>query len=63
VPDYLDECKKRGILQVRFIHGRGTGAVMKSVHALLSRSALVKSFRLGGPNDGGAGATLVDLHE
>ncbi len=62
VPDYLEECRKRGIVHVRLIHGRGTGAVMRSVHALLSRSPLVRSFRLGGPRDGGAGVTLVELH-
>jgi DNA-nicking Smr family endonuclease len=61
VPDYLEECSKRGIKAVRLIHGKGTGAVRKSVHAILARSPLVASFRLAGPDAGGWGATLVDL--
>src|SRR5688572_20430162 len=61
VPDYLEECRKRGILEVRIIHGKGTGAVRESVHALLRRSGAVRSFRLASPDAGGWGATLVDL--
>jgi DNA-nicking Smr family endonuclease len=61
IPDYLVECHKRGILAVRLIHGKGTGAVRDSVHALLRRSPLVESFRPAGADAGGWGATLVDL--
>lgn len=61
IPDYLEECRRRGIVAVRLIHGRGTGAVRDSVHALLRRSSIVVSFRLAGAERGGAGATLVDL--
>lgn len=63
VPDYLEECHKRGIHAVRIIHGKGTGALQRSVHALLSRSPLVERFRLAGIDAGGWGATLVDLKE
>jgi DNA-nicking Smr family endonuclease len=62
IPDYLEECKKRGILEVRIIHGKGTGALRESVHALLKRSPLVAGFRLADAGAGGWGATLVDLH-
>lgn len=61
VPDYLEACQQRGILAVRLIHGRGIGAVQRSVHALLSRSPLVVSYRLAEAERGGRGATLVDL--
>ena len=61
VPDYLEECAKRSIYEVRIIHGKGTGALAKSVHALLSRSPLVASFRTAETGAGGWGATLVDL--
>lgn len=63
VPDYIDECEKRGIYALRIIHGKGTGALRKSVHALLSRNPKVKSFKLAGMDGGGWGATVVDLHE
>jgi dsDNA-specific endonuclease/ATPase MutS2 len=46
---------------VRLIHGRGIGAVQRSVHALLGRSPIVLGFRLAEAERGGRGATLVDL--
>ena len=61
IPDYLSECIARGIFQVRIIHGKGTGAVRESVHALLKRDARVEKFALAGVDAGGWGATLVDL--
>src|SRR5688572_10899492 len=61
IPDYLEECHKRGIFEVRIIHGKGTGALAKSVHALLGRSPLVEKWRTADVGAGGWGATLVDL--
>ena len=62
VPDYLNVCRERGILQVRIIHGKGTGALRNTVHAVLSRLPQVASFRLAGEDGGGWGATIVILH-
>ena len=61
IPAYLEECHQRGILELRLIHGRGTGAVRDSVHALLRRSPRVRTFRLAGSDRGAGGATLVVL--
>lgn len=61
VPDYLAACQKKGILQVRIIHGKGTGALRRTVHAILTRLPIVASFRLGGEGAGEWGATLVEL--
>jgi DNA-nicking Smr family endonuclease len=61
VPDYLAECRERGILEVRIIHGKGTGALRRMVHAILSRLPEVDSFGLAMEDAGGWGATLVRL--
>ncbi|HKI84191.1 MAG TPA: Smr/MutS family protein [Candidatus Krumholzibacteria bacterium] len=61
VPDYLQECRARGILEVRIIHGKGTGALRETVHAILKRLPYVVGYRLGGSGAGEWGATLVRL--
>jgi len=61
VADYLDECAERGIEEVRIVHGKGTGALRRTVHSVLEQHALVVAFRLGDENEGGWGATLVTL--
>lgn len=61
VPEYLRECRARGILEVRIIHGKGTGTLRTIVHSVLEKNPLVKSFRLGGHGSGSWGATIVDL--
>lgn len=62
IPAYLAECAARDIREVRIVHGKGTGTLRTTVHALLQRSPLVKSFRLGDERTGSWGATLVTLH-
>lgn len=59
--DYLAECRKRGILQVRIIHGKGIGTLREIVHATLKRMPGVESFRPGGEEAGGWGSTIVVL--
>lgn len=61
VPDYLEECQRRGILEVRIIHGKGKGTLRRIVHSILKKHPKVKSFNLGGHGAGSWGATLVDL--
>ncbi len=61
VPDYLQECRARGILQVRVVHGKGTGALRRTVQAVLDRLEYVESYSSGGMGGGGWGATLVHL--
>jgi DNA-nicking Smr family endonuclease len=62
VPDYLAACRERGILEVRIVHGKGTGALRRSVQAILERlPELVESYRLAGERRGSWGATLVTL--
>jgi len=61
VPDYFEECRKRGILQVRIVHGKGTGALRRTVHAVLDKHPDVVEYRLGGSGGGEWGATIVIL--
>jgi len=61
VTDYIAECRKLGILDVRIIHGKGTGALRRTVHAALEKLPEVASFRLADETGGSWGATLVTL--
>jgi len=61
LPEYLLECRKRGILDVRIIHGKGTGALRESVHTILKRLPEVASFKLADESAGSWGATVVQL--
>jgi dsDNA-specific endonuclease/ATPase MutS2 len=62
IPAYLAECTARNLKEVRIIHGKGTGTLRTTVHALLRKSPLVKTFRLGDEHTGSWGATRVTLH-
>ena len=61
IPDYIVECQSRGILQIRVVHGKGTGQLRRTVHAILDRHPDVESYRLGGPGGGEWGATIAIL--
>lgn len=58
---YLDDAYLAHLAQVTIIHGRGTGALRKGVHEYLKKSKYVKSFRIGGYNEGNTGATIVEF--
>jgi dsDNA-specific endonuclease/ATPase MutS2 len=61
VPEWLEACRQRGILEVRIVHGKGTGALRRTVEALLARSPAVVRFRPADEAAGGWGATLATL--
>jgi DNA mismatch repair protein MutS2 len=61
VEQYLDDAFMAGLPTVRLVHGKGTGALRKTVRTLLSAHPLVASFRDGEPSEGGAGATVAAL--
>ena len=63
VTEYLAECRVRGILDVRIIHGKGIGALRQTVHNLLAQHPEVVSFTLDHAQLGGWGATLVYLRK
>ncbi len=59
--EYLSACREKGIFEVRVIHGKGTGALRKTVHSILEKLPYVASFRTAGGESGGWGATIVTL--
>ncbi|MCU0612235.1 MAG: Smr/MutS family protein [Candidatus Eisenbacteria bacterium] len=61
VPEYLRLCRERGILRVRIVHGKGTGALRANVHALLARVPWVETFAIAPADRGHWGATIVTL--
>jgi DNA mismatch repair protein MutS2 len=61
VERYLDDAFVAGLPTVRLVHGKGTGALRKTVRGLLQVHPLVESFREGEPAEGGAGATVAAL--
>jgi len=61
VEQYLDAAFLAGLASVRLVHGKGTGALRKTVRNLLAGHPLVESFRDGEPSEGGTGATVAAL--
>ncbi|PHR26955.1 MAG: DNA mismatch repair protein MutS [Desulfotalea sp.] len=61
IPDYIDECLKRNILEIRIIHGKGVGNIRRSVHALLGRNPNVLQYKTADLSSGSWGATVVQL--
>ena len=51
----------QGLTSIRIIHGTGTGALREAIRSLLANHPLVGSFSAAPKNQGGNGATLVDL--
>jgi dsDNA-specific endonuclease/ATPase MutS2 len=60
IPDYIEACLAEEIYEIRIIHGKGTGNLRRSVHALLDRNSHVESYSLASDRSGW-GATVVSL--
>jgi DNA-nicking Smr family endonuclease len=61
VPEWILACRAAGLREVRIVPGKGTGALRRSVEAILARHPAVISFRTAGEDAGGWGAILVEL--
>ena len=58
---YMDDAYAAGLTQVRIIHGKGTGVLRNIVWKFLKDHPAVQSYRLGELEEGGSGATVVEL--
>ena len=60
---YLHDAYMDGLIQIKVIHGKGTGTLRLIVRRELARHPLVRSFRPGDYGEGGEGVTIVELAE
>lgn len=60
IPEYIEACLGKDITSLRIIHGKGTGALRRGVHALLERNPHVVSYGLA-TDRSSWGATLVEI--
>ncbi len=61
VEKFLDRAFLAGLPRIRIIHGTGMGVLRKTLRAWLQRHPQVASVSEPGQNEGGAGATIVEL--
>jgi DNA mismatch repair protein MutS2 len=63
VDKFLDEASLASLNQVRIVHGHGTGALRRAIAGLLDGHPHVARFLPAPPDQGGTGATLVELRQ
>ena len=61
VIEYARACREKGVLDLELVHGKGIGALRKTVHKVLEKLPEVESFRTAEESRGGWGVTLVRL--
>ncbi len=60
---FLHDAFMAGLIQVRIVHGKGTGTLRQLVREKLAHHPLVKSYRGGDYGEGGSGVTIAELVE
>lgn len=63
VSRFLDDTMVTDVQQVRIVHGHGTGALRRGLQAFLKTHPLVEKHYPAPDNQGGGGATIVELKE
>ena len=60
---FLDESTVTDVSELRIVHGHGTGQLRRAIAAFLKEHPLVARFDTAPPNQGGGGATVVQLKD
>ena len=63
VDKFLDAASLASLSQVRIVHGHGTGALRRAIAELLKDHPHVARFAAAPQDQGGSGATLVELRQ
>ena len=63
VERFLDEAMTSDQQSIRIIHGHGTGQLRRGLAAFLKEHPLVAKFDLAPQDQGGGGATIVELKD
>ncbi len=63
VDKFLDEALLAGAENLRIVHGHGKGILRRAIAQFLAAHPQVEKFELAPPNQGGGGATLVQLRK
>jgi DNA mismatch repair protein MutS2 len=58
---YLDQAFGAQMKSVTLVHGAGSGALRNAIRDFLKDHPCVKSYRQGGPTEGGDGVTVVEF--
>jgi len=60
---FLDESTVTDVRELRIVHGHGTGQLRRAIAAFLKEHPLVARFETAPQNQGGGGATVVELKD
>jgi DNA mismatch repair protein MutS2 len=60
---FLDEATVTDVQELRIVHGHGTGQLRRAIAAFLKDHPLVARVETAPPNQGGGGATIVELKD
>jgi DNA mismatch repair protein MutS2 len=63
VDKFLDSAVLASVNRVRIVHGHGMGILRRTIAELLAENPNVEKFYAAPQNEGGAGATIVELKE